>query len=126
MIKANVVFSEQIRPFDVDDTLILHGDKGHSEYRTVSVYDTVEDKYIKFRVHEPMVRLLLEEYDRGSFIIVWSRSGFAWATAVAKALGIFDKVHLIMSKPMVYFDDMPVESWLKDRVYLSPDQHYKK
>jgi hypothetical protein len=125
-IAPPVIRSELIRPFDVDDTIILHGEKGHPEYATVDIYDTIEGKTITFRVHEPMVRLLREEHSRGGFIIVWSRSGFAWAETVVKALGLSDKVHLIMSKPLVYFDDSPVENWMKDRVYLSPDAHYKR
>jgi hypothetical protein len=123
---GQVIKSESIRPFDVDDTIILHGDKGHAEYKTVEVPDRVEGKTLTFRIHEPMVRLLKEEHARGSYIIVWSRSGYQWAHDVVKALGLEDKVHLIMSKPMVYFDDSPVENWMKDRVYLSPDAHYKK
>lgn len=121
-----IIESELIRPFDVDDTLILHDPKGHPEFETVDIFDPIENKTITFRVHQPMVRLLKEEHSRGAFILVWSRSGFQWADTVVKALGIADKVHLIMSKPLVYFDDSPVESWMKDRVYLSPDTFYKR
>jgi hypothetical protein len=121
-----LVESESIRPFDVDGTLILPNNEENKHLRLVSVRDDVEEKEIEFRVHEPMVRLLLEEHARGSFVIVWSRSGFAWAEAVVIALGLVGKVHLIMSKPIAYFDDVPVEAWMKDRVFIEPSVQYKK
>ncbi len=125
--KPQVVRSENVKPFDVDGTLILHaGVEGHPSFRKITVYDAVEKKNLEFTVHEPMVRLLLEEHHRGSFIIVWSRSGYEWANAVVEALGISDKVNFISSKPTAYFDDVPVENWLKERVFLTPDHPYKK
>ena len=68
----------------------------------------------------------MEEHHRKGFIIVWSRSGVEWATAVVRALGLDSYVHQVMSKPVVYFDDCPVDTWMKDRVYIKPDVHYKK
>ncbi len=122
-----IIQSEAIRPFDVDGTLILTKtlqDPPGSRY--VEVYDKVEDKRIVVRVHEPNVRLLLEELSRGSHVIVWSRSGYEWAKAVLDAMNIDHERLLVMSKPLVYFDDMEVTEWLKDRVFLSPDAPYKK
>lgn len=119
----NILRNENPRPFDVDGTLILpHTGKG----KTVNVIDPVTRKVIKFTVHEPMVRLLEEEFHRGSLIVVWSRGGFEWAAAVVNALGLSDKVHTAMTKPQVYFDDLPVEEWLKDRVFLDPTTRYKR
>lgn len=117
--------NEDITPIDVDETLVLRG--YHPLLSTVDIPDPLcPGQFIKLRVHEPMIRLLREQHSRGSHIIVWSRGGYKWAAAVVKALGIEDYVHEVMSKPKTYFDDLPVENWLKDRVYLEPDCNYKK
>lgn len=120
-----VTYSESVVYFDVDGTLIV--DATHlPEHRHVNVYDPIEDKIIKFRVHEPMVRLLKEEHHRGSYVVVWSRGGHAWAESVVRALGLEPCVHQVMSKPTAYFDDVLIEDWLKYRVFLPPDMQYKK
>src|ERR1017187_1598158 len=94
--------SELIRPFDVDGCLIVDSDKSSE---IAHVYDGVTQRLLKVGVNKAMVRLLKEEHHRGSFIIVWSRSGYEWASAVVNALGLKDSVDLVMSKPTVYFDD---------------------
>lgn len=119
-----VIKNESPAPFDVDGTLILHL-KDNTGYRTVNVWDAVTKAYKVFAVHEPMVRLLLEEHHRGSYVIVWSRGGWQWAKNVIIALGLEDKVDLVMTKPLVYFDDKDVAYWLKYRVFLDPNENYK-
>lgn len=117
------ITNENIRPFDVDGCLIVS--TRESKYM-VCVADPVTNKFIKVGVNSAMVRLLLEEKQRGSFIIVWSRSGYQWAKNVINALDLETSVDLIMSKPIVYFDDTPVKKWLKDRVFIGPDVKYKE
>lgn len=121
----NVIRNENIRPFDIDGTLILPIQSPLG--RVIDVKDPVTGvTTIQFRVHEPMVRLLREELARGAVIIVWSRSGFQWAENVMRALGFVSDAQIyIMSKPMVYFDDKPVDEWLRDRVFLDSDKPYK-
>lgn len=116
---------ENVRPFDVDGCLIAD----YTEFlgqKSVNVYDAVTKKFIKVRVNESMVRLLKEEHHRGGYVIVWSRSGYEWATNVIKALDLVPYVDQVLSKPIVYFDDTPVKKWLKDRVFIGPDTNYKK
>jgi hypothetical protein len=117
-----VIKSEQLRMWDIDDTLVMHSEPCDE---SVDIHDPIDDRTITLGINAPMVRLLKEEHSRGGFIVVWSRGGYAWAQAVITALKLTDKVHLIMSKPLVYFDDSPVENWLKDRVYLHPSTKYK-
>lgn len=116
--------------FDVDGTLVLPYDKKQDKFhqvgRVVEVYDAITDKFIRMVAHEPMIRILVEEKRKDRFVIVWSRSGQEWAANVVRALDLVKKVDLVISKPLVYFDDMPVESWMKDRVFLSADMPYKK
>lgn len=120
--------SENTRPFDVDGTIILpvtSSDPHNSRY--VRILDPIDPtSYLRFRVHEPMVRLLKEEFHRGSCIIVHSRGGWAWAEAVVDALGLRPYVHYAKSKDLVYFDDCAVGEWLKDRVFLDPNLPYKQ
>lgn len=122
-----IIKSEQIRPVDVDDTLIInYNDTTKDLGRKVKVYDAVTNKFITMVAHEANIRLLLEEKHRGGFIIVWSRSGYEWAKHVVQALDLENFVDLVMSKPLAYIDDMPVELWMKDRVYLKPGTQYKR
>lgn len=118
--KESVVFC------DVDDTLIMTSEESPKNPAVqVIVVDPLTEVQLRFRKNFPMIRLLEEEHRRGSTIIVWSRGGWEWAEAVIKALGLENKVQLVMSKPMVYFDDRPIEEWLPYRVYLGPDTQYK-
>lgn len=120
-----IINNENVRPFDVDGTLILpfEGDDSSKLLVEDPVFPT---KFIKYRRHDPNIRLLREELQRGSLVVVWSRGGWEWARNVMQALGINHKNLLIMSKPIVYFDDMDVQDWMKDRVYLNPDKPYRK
>lgn len=113
-------------PFDVDDSLVMHLPvELHKDYRTVKIVDEIEGKTITMVVNEPMVRLLKEEASRNRLVIVWSRGGELWAEAVVKALKLEKYVDLIMEKPVVYYDDKPIEDWLPYRVYLPYTQLYK-
>lgn len=120
----NIIIKEHTVFFDIDDTLVMHDQNG-DRLDMVSIKDPVKDRNINLRVNRPMVRLLEEEHQRGSYVVVWSRGGWEWARNVIAALGLEDKVDQVMSKPLAYFDDKPVEEWLKYRVYLLPDTPYK-
>jgi hypothetical protein len=115
-------------PCDVDETLIFHVKPSHAVFETLI---TIEDplvagQYIRVWPNDPMIKVLKDEKLRGSHITVWSRSGWEWAEAVVKALGIEAFVDIVQDKPRVYLDDKPVQEWLADRVYLKPDRVYKK
>lgn len=122
-----VVTNENPFPFDVDDTLVMHCRENQIPFGDrVDVEDPIDtEKTIPMYVNRPMIRLMEEEFARGSYIVVWSRGGYQWAVNVLKAIGVFEKVHLIMTKPKVYGDDKDVSEWLKDRVYLKPEVVYK-
>jgi hypothetical protein len=126
-LKMKVIKSEQVVFFDVDNTLVYPAEKykGH-QGALVEVYDAVTKKHVLMRVNEPNMRLLLEEKHRGSFVIVWSRGGYEWAANVLRALDLESKVDLVMSKPLVYYDDLSIDEWLTYRVFLEPNTLYKK
>jgi predicted phosphatase len=122
-----VVKNENIVFIDVDDTLILHTNEFDMKESShlICVKDPLKGPDIVVEVHGPMVRLLKEEFQRGSFVVVWSRGGYQWASNVVNALKLNKFVHQVMSKPVVYFDDKDIGEWLKYRVYLKPEQTYK-
>lgn len=117
--------NENIRPFDIDGCLVFVS-KDLSNAEIVEVVDPVNAGTITMHINKNMVRLLLEEHQRGGYILVWSRGGWEWARNVVLALGLDDYVHEVMSKPLVYFDDTPVTKWMKDRVFIGPDERYKE
>lgn len=123
MAKPLIIDHEDPKPFDVDGCLIIH--TKNRSLQSLLVFDCVEKRHIAVRPNWNMVRLLREEKHRGSFVMVWSRGGKEWATEVVRALGLMDYVDLIMTKPKVYFDDTEVKDWLKDRVFMGPDEEYK-
>lgn len=115
--------------FDVDETLVLAptADTGKMHLKEIAlVADPINPNETIIRLkHHAMIRLLKEEFSKGSYVIVWSRGGKDWAKAVVKALNLQDYVNLVMTKPMVYFDDLPIEQWLPYRVYIKPGTIYK-
>jgi predicted phosphatase len=118
--------SESINPVDVDGTLIIHTKAYIKPSERVYIVDPVTGKEIVVRVNRPMVRLLKEESQRGSYVLVWSRGGWEWARNVIQALDLVPYVNHIMSKPLRYMDDSPVKKWMKDRVFIGPDEAYKE
>lgn len=123
----NVIKNENIEPFDVDETLVMHQDPSTiPPGDKVQVYDYLTKKFISMRMNKPMIRLLKESKARGFYVIVWSRGGNRWATDVLKALELTEHVDLVMSKPTKVFDDKAIEDWCTDRIYLSPDTIYKQ
>ncbi len=107
----NVVFT------DIDNTLIVwkkikKGDK------VVMVTNPHSGEQEYFAVHEGHLRVLKERKARGAFVIAWSQGGHAWSRAVIKALGITDKVDLVMSKPIMYIDDKPAKDFMGEHLYI--------
>ena len=123
-----VIKNERIIPTDIDETLIMHDiTNASNDALIVEIIDPyAPNTRIQMRVNEPMVKILKDEKVRGSYIIAWSKAGYQWAEAVIRALGLESFVDLIMTKPIAYMDDTPVEHWLKDRIYIKSDVIYKK
>lgn len=109
---------------DIDGTLIVHGPK--PGIPTVQVYDPEAQKYVTMGVNRSMVKLVREEKARGAFIVAWSRGGYQWAKNVINALCLENHVDLVMTKPAVYLDDLPVEEWMETRIFLDENTVYKR
>jgi hypothetical protein len=120
---VKIIKNENVLAVDIDETLIVS--TTDKSLKTRPIWDAVTESFIMVQPHMPHVRLLLEEKQRGRFIIVWSRGGHAWAEAVVKGLGLLTSVDLIMSKPYAYVDDTPVQEWLAERVFIPHTTNYK-
>lgn len=115
------ITNEQVIGFDCDDTLILHKtpEVGDEIVKIVDPYDGVELSYV---VHKPHVKLFKDRMARGCAILVWSQNGPQWAKAVTDALGL--KPTAILAKPFMVVDDLPINEWLNNRVYMDPHIPY--
>jgi hypothetical protein len=118
--------NEQIYMYDVDDTLVMWTNHftqpGEGRVRIVDPYDQAP---VYLKPHERHVKLLKQMHGRGRYIVVWSQSGVQWAHAVVEALGLSDFVHLVMTKPTGYVDDLPADQWMRDRIYLPTEETEK-
>jgi len=119
------VASEQVICIDIDETLVLHK-KAKKKDKVVAITDPYDNAQRYLVVHQPHVKVLKDRKARGAYIIVWSQGGFAWASAVVRALGLEAQVDLVLSKPSLYIDALPVQDWMSERLYISPDSGYGK
>lgn len=123
-----IVHNRNVIVCDVDDTLILWDEKSRDltsslENRTVIVcpYNNIPYSFI---VHQRHVDFLRREKQKGSFVIVWSRSDGAWAEAVVKALNLEVSVDMVMSKPVKFIDDKNnLQDILGMHLFLDKDGH---
>ena len=111
--------NEMICPFDVDETLVLERPVHSCSHTIVNPYTGETEHRL---VHEGHIKLMRHMHGRGRFIVVWSGNGVLWAKAVVEALGIQDYVHLVMTKPIAYVDDLPSNSWLNNQIYFKPKE----
>ena len=103
---------------DVDDTIVMWSVKAKKGEKVVSITNPNSGQQYYLPVHKGHLRVLKDRKARGSFIVVWSASGFAWAEAVVRALKIEDYVDLIMTKPHMYIDDKKASKWMGEHLYL--------
>ncbi|NBO99770.1 MAG: hypothetical protein EBU90_06540 [Proteobacteria bacterium] len=105
--------SDKVVCFDVDDTLISDVTEKPIESKDLDVLK------IKCNGHITLVKPIQENIDaikrhkrQGQIIIVWSAAGYRWAKSVVESLKLQDYVDIAMSKPMWYYDDLPVQKWM--------------
>jgi hypothetical protein len=116
----DLIENEMVSCFDVDETLVLDRDpKNRTEERSSIFVLSPYDGSFNFRIpHEKHIQLLKQMHGRGRFIVVWSGAGAQWARNAIEALELEPYVHMILTKPIVFVDDLPVEKWMNNRVYL--------
>lgn len=117
-------FFENVKPFDVDGTLILNfvDKEGSIRFRD-PVTNCEEVAY----PYWPNINLLKKYKSEGNTILVWSGSGGQYSHNVLVALGIRELVDIVMAKPTDYVDDMECgytkdgsghQGWMGNRVWI--------
>lgn len=110
--------------FDVDDTLVIWDRNAHLS-DLIKCIDPYSQEELYLNPHKHHIRLLKEKHTRGDLIVVWSAGGALWAEAVVKALGLENYVDLVLDKPKSYVDDLDVNDWLKERIYINANSKWK-
>jgi hypothetical protein len=121
--KHSPVYFAHERPvnFDVDDTLVMWDDKFHEPGPgKVAIVDPFDGTTVYLTPHEKHIQKLKGYARCGWFVVVWSAGLGPWAKAVVEALGLQEHVDLIMSKPLVCFDDLPLDEAIGVRKYYQP------
>jgi len=121
----NIIKSEQVIYFDVDDTLVMHG-KIKKSHRAVAITCPYSGDQLVMRVHMGHVKILKDRFARGATNIVWSAAGWQWALAVVKALKLEAYVAQVQSKPRIFVDDKLASEILGERLYLDVNTEYGK
>lgn len=120
-----VIRNERVIPTDIDDTIVMHTWTPDQLKDTVDIPDAITGGFIRVLPNQAMIRLVKEEKARGAYVMAWSRGGYQWAADVILAVGLYDYVDIVLSKPLAYFDDKNVSEWMTDRVYIGPNTKYK-
>lgn len=120
--ECTIVDSNLVTCFDIDDTL-LYWDYDKSTIRmgkpsSREVTLMVQGREVKRHIIKEHIDELIRQKESGSFIVVWSASGYEWALATVQALGILEYVDLIMAKPIRIYDDKDPQDWMPKRRYF--------
>lgn len=114
-----VIKNEWIIHFDVDDTLVMLGDKiyepGDGKIRFEDPHDST---VLYLKPHSRHIKLLKDFKSRGFHITVWSGGGHDWAETVIKTLELENYVDIVMTKNTKFIDDLPATEVLGSRIYL--------
>lgn len=113
------VISQESTVFcDVDDTLVMYGIKAKKVQKLVAVTNPHDGSQLYLAPHLGHIRIIKDRKARGSYIVVWSAGGYAWANAVVKALGLEPYVDLVMTKPHMYIDDKKAQEFMGEHLYI--------
>ena len=119
-----IIENEQIIKIDVDDTLIVWGNKCNKKFKSIKMIDPYSKKTIRFKAHAGHIKVLKDRKARGAYIVVWSSGGYRWAEAIVKALKLTRYVDEVSSKPIMYIDDLTATDILGERLYLDKFSDY--
>lgn len=120
-----VLNSDEVIYFDVDETLVFwKTDQDPDDIIIQAVDPYMGGQYVNLVPHQRNIDLLKRNAGQGRTVIVWSAGGVFWAENVIRALALETYVDLIIRKPDVYVDDIPIEQWGLNRVYLN--KHFRE
>lgn len=122
-----IILNDKVVCFDVDDTLVMWNPDGISYYddpdaievpcpsSSYGPYSRQQSFWLK--PHKKHIQKLKGYARSGWFVIIWSAGGGPWARNVANTLGLTEYADLIIGKPSVCFDDLPVGEAIGQRKY---------
>lgn len=121
-----IVLDDKIVSFDVDQTLVMWGENRHEQKPgRILIVDPNDNEHMFLTPHDLHIRKLKGYKQAGWFVIVWSASGGPWAHAVCSALQIVEHTSLIVGKPSVLFDDLPLAEAFGQRKYFQPKKGWE-
>lgn len=121
-----IVLNKKIVSFDVDQTLVMWGEKRNEPKEgRILIVDPNDGENMYLTPHTKHIQKLKDYKRSGWFVIVWSASGGDWAHAVCQALDIVDHTSLIIGKPSILFDDLPLNEAFGDRKYMLPKKGWE-
>lgn len=114
----NSLQSHKVVMVDCDDTLIMWQTSEYPELLLVDIpYGPYEPTV---GINQKNVNLVKKLAKLGYTIICWSQSGFDWAQAVSRAVGLQEYVSLYLTKPRYYVDDLKSDAWIGERIWRHP------
>jgi hypothetical protein len=115
--------TDQVICCDVDDTLLMWSNKYTQPHEgAIAITDPYDGSVNYLIPHKRHVELIKKQKGRGLLVIVWSAAGVLWAEAAVKALELESFVDIVLTKPSKYIDDLPVQEWMGDRIYIPFDK----
>lgn len=111
--------SDKIVFIDCDDTLIMW-ERSEYDGKLEPVTIKINDYESVVYKNQKNINLAIKLKKMGYTLIVWSATGYEWANAVAKAVGLEEYVTACMSKPRYYIDDLESELWIGRRLWRDP------
>ena len=100
--------------FDVDDTLV---DWNRRDTPNSVMFEDLSGTFWSLEPKWDVIRKLKEHKRNGDTVIVWSQGGWDWAKEVVKTLRLESYVDAVITKPHVFYDDLPatrfMEHWIK-------------
>jgi|SRR6267142_4578721 len=99
-----VLKSDQVASFDCDETLVMWYTPFFKDQDTIKIQTNNDLAYVY--PHLKHIEELKNHKARGHKIIVWSRGGYEWATAIVEALQLTNYVDLVACKPLYFWDDL--------------------
>lgn len=118
----NTLKFDNVAYFDVDDTLLIYQkDLSSDRYHELFELSIPGRELFTAMVapHHEHVQRVKEHKAWGNGVVVWSRSGYEWAEAAVKALGLEQYVDVCLAKPMYYYDDKPCCKILGEHRFLN-------
>ena len=109
--------SDKVVVVDCDDTLVMWDLSRYPDLPTIEL-----DCWgaVKLRVNPKNVNLVRKLAKLGYTIIIWSQTGWEWAEAVAKGVGLYEEASMFLTKPRYHVDDLPSSVWMGPRLWRHP------